>query len=717
MNSIAEDYQISENREKGENKLFCLRQELKIYPAASNHDGSPAWMLCDPVRQSFYRIGLFEFTALSNWKEGVTTSELVEYINTNSSIIVDIDEITTFQKFLFSNNLLHITDEKYTQHLLQQARGASTSYFKQLLHHYLFFRIPLVKPDKFLEKTLPFAEKLYSRHIALFLLVSFMLGLFLVSRQWESFTDSFSNFASVDGVLGYGLVIVFVKIAHELGHAYTTKRYGLKVPTMGIAFMVMWPVLYTDTTDSWKLTSKQKRLNIVAAGMIVELSLAIVATLIWSFLPEGVLRSMVFMVATVSWVMTLAINLNPFMRFDGYYLLSDFLDTPNLQDQSFALAKWWLRNKLFGIGDYPDEWDSSRFPNLLIIYAICTWIYRAILFLGIAVLVYYIFFKPLGFFLMAVEIGVFIIQPIFREVTAWYNLRDKIRFNRETKRTAFLFSFLFLLFIVPWQQSVNSSALLRPLNFIQVYSPEPAQITQFTKRPHDDVNQGDVLIELESPELNSAYNKAALQVKMLSSQLLRAQTVEELIEFSELTSERLSEAQTELDSLNSRKQALRIKSNLSGKILTIEETLRKGRWVSNDFPLLQVSDDSKLIVETYVSEEVVSKLINDNARFYSLKGVISPLDARIVSIDAASSRELHSPWFAQQYGGDVPATLDAKGKLRTDKTVYRVILEPTEPITLSRMQRGVIRISTSSESIMGQFWRFALSVVMRESGF
>ena len=703
--------------EEQEATLFNLRQELNIQPATANSDGSPAWTICDPVRQEFFRIGWFEFSILSHWKGGVNASELVDSINSKTSTNVTEDEILDLQKFLFENNLLHITDEKYTEHLLKKSRGGVKSYFKSLLHHYLFIRIPLVKPDRFLDKTLPIAEKFYSKNILIGLIISFFIGLFLISRQWDSFKDSFSSFISFEGALAYGAAIVFVKIAHELGHAYTAKHYALKVPTMGVAFMVMWPVLYTDTTDSWRLTSRRERLNIVAAGMMVELSLAVIATLLWNFLPEGVFRSMAFMVATVSWVMTLAVNLNPFMRFDGYYLLSDILDTPNLQDRSFALAKWWMRDKLFGIGQRPDEWFSVRNPNILIAYAFGTWIYRFFLFIGIAALVYFVFFKPLGFFLMAVEIGVFILQPIIREVSVWISLRDKIKWNKSTKRSASLLAAILVLFIIPWQQDSESIAVLRPVNYAQIYSPESARIIQINKAQFDDVKQGDIIIELESPELNAEYNKALLQVKTLTLQLSRVRTVEKMIEYSELTRERLSESQTELEALKGRKQALKITAEFDGKILSIDETLRTGRWVNSELPLMQMTDESKLLIETYVPENVVARLINDKARFYSMTDVIAPLDATIISIDAASTRDMKSPWFIQTYGGDVATTPDQSGKMMTDSTVYKVILQPIDTVTLPHVERGIIQIPVESQSLLGRFWQFALSVILRESGF
>ena len=180
--------------------------------------------------------------------------------------------------------------------------------------------------------------------IILFIGVS---GLYLVARQWDTFLNSFLYFFNLNGLFFYILAILCIKIFHEFGHAYTATRYGCKVSTIGVAFLVMFPVMYTDASDAWRLKSRRKRLYIDAAGMITELYIACVATFLWAFLPDGIMRSIVFMVATSSWILSLAINLNPFMRFDGYYILSDLWHLDNLQARAFKFGKWKLRKILF----------------------------------------------------------------------------------------------------------------------------------------------------------------------------------------------------------------------------------------------------------------------------------------------------------------------------------------------------------------------------------
>ena len=151
---------------------------------------------------------------------------------------------------------------------------------------------------------------------ALVLLLGF-IGLYIVGRQWGAFTSTFLYFFNLQGLTFYFISLVFIKILHELAHAYTAVRYGCKVPTMGVALLVMFPILYTDMSDTWRVKSAMERIHVGAAGMIMELYIACIATFCWGFLPEGMLKSAAFILASTSWMLSLAINSNVLMRFDA----------------------------------------------------------------------------------------------------------------------------------------------------------------------------------------------------------------------------------------------------------------------------------------------------------------------------------------------------------------------------------------------------------------
>jgi putative peptide zinc metalloprotease protein len=238
---------------------------------------------------------------------------------------------------------------------------------------------------------------------------------FLVSRDWQRFVGTFPHLFSLGGALSFGVALFFAKFCHEFGHAFMAKRAGCRVQSMGVAFMVLLPMFYTDVSDAWRVNDRRARLLIGAGGVLAELLLACIALLVWSLLPDGPARTAAFMLASATWITTLVVNLNPFMRFDGYFLLSDLWEVDNLQGRAFAFVAGACVRVLFGYGaPAPEPW-SPTMQRRLLIWGYGSWLWRAALFLGIALAVYHLFFKLLGIFLMLVELVWFIFLPIMNE--------------------------------------------------------------------------------------------------------------------------------------------------------------------------------------------------------------------------------------------------------------------------------------------------------------
>ena len=385
-----------------ERKLPPLRKNLQFLRGAPTSEGVPTWTVVDPVRNKYFQIEWNVYQLLQRWPCG-TIEKLAEEIAHNTTSRIGMEDVEDLVKFLYANNLTEQSAGGETKDYVQQEAARHQVWWQWLLHHYLFIKLPLVHPHQFLHATLPLVAPFYTAAAAWLFGTIGVVGLFLVGRQWDTFVSTFLHFFNWRGAVMYGAVLCLVKVVHELGHAYTATRFGCRVPTIGVAFMVMMPVLYSDVSDSYRLSSKRKRLAIAAAGVVAELGLTAIATVLWAFLPDGTLRSMALVVATSSWIMSLTVNLNPLMRFDGYYLLADGLGLPNLQDRACAFGQWKLRELLFGAGSPQPESVGLSTRRIMIAYAWAMWVYRLVLFTCIAVMVYHHFFKALGIVLFLVR--------------------------------------------------------------------------------------------------------------------------------------------------------------------------------------------------------------------------------------------------------------------------------------------------------------------------
>ncbi|MGH8816318.1 MAG: site-2 protease family protein, partial [Achromobacter pestifer] len=325
--------------------LAPLREDLRLFAGAPYPDGSPAWVIEDPVRNRHFRIGWLEFECLARWH--LLPNAMLDEIRRQTPLCPEGMQVLQFAGFLQHNQLLRPHPGR-TQTMAASAPGREWLTARWWLHHYLFFRIPLVRPTWWLQRIYPYLRWLFHPATAWIVLALTALGLFLTLRQWDTFRHTLFESVSWEGALGFAFALVVAKTLHEFGHALMATHMGVRVGHMGVAFLVMWPMLYTDTSESWRLVDARKRLMIASAGIITELVIAGLATLGWALLPAGVPRQACFYLATTSWVLSLALNASPFMRFDGYFILSDWLDMPNLHERASALTRTALRRRLWG---------------------------------------------------------------------------------------------------------------------------------------------------------------------------------------------------------------------------------------------------------------------------------------------------------------------------------------------------------------------------------
>jgi putative peptide zinc metalloprotease protein len=589
-----------------------------------------------------------------------------------------------------------------------------------------------VRPDRWLGRSVGLVAPLYTRRFLYLTLAALGLGLALVLRDWQQFAGTLVDTFSWQGIAGFGVALAAVKILHELGHAFTAKRYGCRVPAMGVAFLVLWPVAYTDTNEVWQLNVRKQRLAVAAAGVATELIIAVWATLAWALLPPGLAKSTAFMLATTTWISTLIINTSPFMRFDGYFLLSDWLDIPNLHSRAFALARWDLRERLFGLRAPAPEVFSRRRNAALIAFAYATWLYRIVLFLGIAVLVYHFFIKALGIVLFVVEIGWFVLLPIMREVRLWPTLLSAqdgrpfslsklggpMRRLPRLRRSIGIAALLLLLVFLPWPTRLSASGYLRPAASYPLHAPGAAQVSKLGAADGSHVAAGATLLELASPELQLRWHRAQARLERLrwqaaNSGVESAQRIQmQVLQQAQVT------AAAEMDGVNAEIARYAPKAPFAG-VLYLAPELKPGVWVGERERLGMLVKPGQWQVESYLDEDAVQRIkIGDTGRFFpdGLEG--GPLTLRVGAIEQDASRVLLHGELARQFGGSV-MTREKHGQLVPEQAVYRVtlVVEGSPGRLAQHSWRGHVFIHGRWEAPGLAYLRSAMALVWRELGF
>lgn len=698
--------------------LPALREELSLHRGPTLATGEPSHTLEDPVRNQFFRIDWTTFEILCRWSLG-TPADILLSLRADTPLDLHESDVAAVLRFLQDNQLLRPDPLASSKSMAARHKAASGSLATQLLHHYLFFRIPLVKPDRWLGRVAPRFEWMFTRGFGLLTLLAGLLGGVLVWRQWDAFRSTLSGSFTPGGLLSYAVALTAVKCAHEMGHALTAKRRGCRVPAMGLAFLVMWPVPYTDTNDVWRLDNKRWRQQVAMAGVATELMVAMWATLLWCLLPDGLLRSILFPLATTTWIATLAVNASPFMRFDGYFVVSDWLDMPNLHARAFALARWDLRERLFGLGVERPEYFSRRRHVGLILFAWAVWLYRITVFVGIALLVYHFFIKLVGIFLFCIEMSWFVIRPIAGEVAVWRTLWPQLRNRSRARRSMLLAAVLLVAFVVPWPTRVQGGAVLKPVDVFPIHAPEHAQVTGLPLGEGAHVVAGQALVQFAVPENGSRRAAVQAEVERLRWQSGAAGFDAEQREQSTVLREQLASAEAQLAALDEDARRYRPLAPFAGTLRDLEPELAPGVWVGKNERVAVLVSDRAAEVSTYLDEDTLRRVARgDHATFYADGGAGPALRLTVSGIDRDATRTLPSGLWAAQQGGQVPAR-EKQGAWYPDRAVYRVRFSVDEPTgaLAGHAWRGKVVIAGDWEAPGARFARTLAALVWSEAGF
>lgn len=692
-------------------KGLPFREDLRLYEAGPSRDGEPAWVIQDPVSNRFYRIGWMEYECLLRWPGN--PESIAAEVSRETPLRVDAGMVQEFIQFLEQNRLLRPGPEMLDK-LREQVNAPGWRDWRWWLQNYLFVRVPLVRPDRFLARLMPWVEPLFTRTALLLLMCATVLGLVLVLRQWDVFTHSVLDLVSPAGILGFMLALVLSKTLHEMGHAAVATRLGLRVAHMGVAFLVMWPMLYTDTGESWRLRSHRQRLAISVAGVSVELALAGLATLAWALLDDGTLRQAMLYLATTGWVLSLALNVSPFMRFDGYFILSDVLNFPNLHERAGATAKVALRRGVLGLPDlYPEPMQPSTRRSLTC-FAFVTWLYRFMVFMTIAWAVYTFFFKVLGIFLMIVEVIWFILRPVWSELAVWKKRWPEVRASRRWLIYA-VAAVLLALLAMPWRFDIKTPAFAHPARQQDVYAPLPARVAAL--REPGPVRAGEELLRFEAPDLEIRRTRVEATLSALEHRLQGLMADDVGVARRQALVRQHREQLAELLALRDETARLHVVAEFDGLWVDVDPMLQPGAWVDVHTSLGALIDPSAWVVEAYVEQRDVARVHpGARARYYP-QGQLEPIDAEVLFVDSTRSQRLAHTMLDGRQGGPVPTQEAAHAEGVPVEVLYRVRLRLAEEPVTGREGRGRVRIEGEPRSLLWDGAQWLIGVLVRESGF
>ena len=497
-------------------RALPLRMRGDLVVRQLQYGGETCWGVKDPVTLSYFQLQEEEYFILQ-MLDGETSLEEIRdrFQQRFAPLRLEMRQLHGFLGKLHSDGLILSSAAEQGEQMLKRGRKRRRQEIWQTLSNVLAIRFRGIDPERILHWLSPKVGWMFSRWAVAGAMILAAAALTLVAVQWTALQTRLPEFGVFFGphnLFWIAISLGGVKVLHELGHGLTCKRFGGECHELGVMFLVFTPCLYCNVSDAWMLRSKWKRAAIGAAGIYVEVILASVCTFLWFFSEPGLLNTICLNVMFVCSVGTVLFNGNPLLRYDGYYVLSDIIEVPNMGQQSNNLLKHWLARWFLGIELFNRRALPQQKHGFLAVYSVAAIVYRLFLVTAILWFVYQLL-KPYGLQVAAqvlaltVVSGMFIL-PIGRGLKF---LTDPMR-NRDVKRVRFLIlatataAVLAGVFLIPLPCRVSAPAVVEPHGARRVYVTLPGTRTYATT-PGKKVKAGELLVKLENQELKQEIIK------------------------------------------------------------------------------------------------------------------------------------------------------------------------------------------------------------------
>jgi putative peptide zinc metalloprotease protein len=615
---------------------------LKVRPdlqhVEQRYEGKRFHVVKDPVCLRYYRFNQQEYFVFSLFDGGHSMEDVrTRFEDEFKPHRLEFQDLEAFARQLVTAGLVQHEQAGTGKHLFQRRAKQRRMQKFAALSNILYYKIPVFDPDRLLTWMYKWLWWIFTWPFFFASIGLMLAALFQVTVHFQTFYDkmpAYQEFFAYKTVLYMWLSLGVVKVIHEFGHGLSCKAFKGECHEMGVLLMCFSPALYANVTDAWTVADKWKRIVISFAGIYVELVIAAIATFVWWYTPHlPVVNNVAMCLMVLCSVSTVVFNANPLMRFDGYYMLADWLEIPNLRDRANKYLNNLFLSLCLGVETPPEPYMAPSRRALFIAYAVGSWVYRWVVTFGI---IWFLsgFLDPklkvLSRMLAFVSLASMFVWPVFRMIK---NVRQRGRLpdmkkNRVyvTLAVAVLVVVLFAFLPLPVSRVVDTGLVaLDPAHATPLTAPEESQLLEVKVREGDRVTSGRVLAEFRSlefekklDELNARIAAAESRVKKLKAESSTADPASR-----DALNRQVSQAENELDGLKTERdqdarRAAVVNSLVSpraGFAMGVPRTADVGkRYDGSDRTgrtVMTVGDPEKLIVKLPVSSPTYRLLQED----------------------------------------------------------------------------------------------------------
>lgn len=579
----------------------------------------------------------------------------------------------------------------------------------------LGIRIPLVDPDRFLTRTIRFVAPLMTPFGLIVWLAFLAFGLVLAGMHWNAFTSDFADrVLAADNLIVLLATFPIVKALHELGHGYAIKRWGGEVHEIGIMFLVFIPVPYVDAAGSTGFREKWKRAFVGAAGIMTEIPIAIIALIIWSEAEPGLVRAIAYNTVLITGISTLLFNANPLLRYDGYYVLADLIEMPNLATRANKYMTYLAQRYLLRARNTTSPVDRPDERWKLATYAILSFLYRMLIWVSIILLV------ASKFFIIGVALAIWAAWlmagwPLFK--AARYLVNSPALSGKRQRALGVaggaLGAIALIFFVIP--------APLATIVEGVVWTPERAElrigrsgvVRDIFAQAQDEVIPGDPILAIEDPITRAETVVTRLREKEIALKFRAALSSDPFL--AGMAREELEEAGKRVEHAERKLGELDVKAGAAGRLIMATASDLPGQYVERGDLVGYVKGETGLVIRAVVPESEIA-LVRDRARRAHVRLISNPgvvHNAVIRRIGPSSTRKLPNPALSTEGGGRFSLDPAAQSPGQALTPFYEIELDADSIDDQNRIGgRAYIRIDLGREPLGAQIYRRARQVFL-----
>ena len=695
---------------EGQPRLGGLKPVLSPHAKISTHVfRGQVWSVAqDPVSLQYFRFGSAENRVVKLLDGEHSLRDIHQELQRElGGEAPSFQDIVIFVQMLRSTNLLQAQEAEKLDALFKRVQKRRTQQRKALMANFLFPRIPLFDPDRFLTRTVRYVGWLFRPWFLVLWFVAVAAGIVTFFYHIGEIAKPAQGVLAPENILLLWVSFVVLKIFHEFAHAYLAKYYGAEVHRIGIMFLVFTPVAFVDVTDLWDVESKHKRALVASAGMMMDLFIAAIALVVWLATEPGIIHSLAYNIIFISSISSVLFNGNPLLRFDAYYILSDWAELPNLWTNSRRYILYLGKRYILGLDEDPPTPDT-REKVWLVVYGIASLLYRTLVVVGIILFVSSVLFG-LGVLLGIAATFAWVLLPIGKLV-------HYLLFAKATRRkrlrciAAFVVigtAIIYPLARVPFPQHVYAPCAVVEQERAAVRARWRGFVDKVHVRDGQRVTKGQLVAECINEDLG--YDVLRTEKDLAISRIrLAAFERDNDVPAAQAERYRIRSLGETLAVLRQRVDCLRLLAPCDGQLIAPGIESAPGLFLNSGSPLALVARGPFTKVVVVMDQAGVADVAKarDKAVLVRLRSAPDrAVECRVVKDEPKATYQAPSPGLTNAGGGPVLLDPSVPEGTRTLLPWFRIELElPSDAVAVKLGTTGQARFTIAQKPLFDQWY-------------